>query len=82
MNITQSYKYELDGVVYVGANVPTDAEIIETMDILNADDGYKLVRIADNENIGSSVWLKDDDVQENYAEVEIEPEEETEEVEE
>ena len=81
MKITQSYKYTKDGVVYVGANVPTDAEVIETMDILVADDGYELSLAG--KSVGNSVWLRDGDSQENYAEVEIvEPEEETAEVEE
>ena len=39
MFITQCYKYEKDGIVYVGGNVPEGATILETMDILNADDG-------------------------------------------
>ena len=81
MYITQTYKYELNGVVYVSANLPEDAEVLETMDILNADDGYELIK--NGESIGNSVWLRDGDSQENYAEVEIvEPEEETAEVEE
>lgn len=69
MFITQCYKYEKDGIVYVGGNVPEDATILETMDILNADDGYEFVRKSDGENVGNSVWLHDGDVQENYIEV-------------
>ena len=81
MYITQTYKYKSNNVIYVGANVPTDAEVLETLNILNADEGYELVR--DGESIGNSVWLKEGDSQDNYAEVEIvEPEEETAEVEE
>ena len=72
MFITQCYKYEKDGIVYVGGNVPEDATILETMDILNAEEGFDLIRIADNENMGNSVWLKDGDVQENYKEVKSE----------
>ena len=68
MFITEVYKYEKEGIVYVGGNVPEDATILETMDILNAEEGFDLIRIADNENMGSSVWLKDGDVQENYRE--------------
>lgn len=70
MFITQCYKYEKDGIVYVGGNVPEDATILETMDILNAEEGFDLIRIADNENMGSSVWLKDGDNEDNYREVE------------
>lgn len=72
MFITQVYKYKYNGIVYVGGNVPEGAEILETMDILNAEDGSDLVRISDNENVGSNIWLKDGDVQENYKEVEAE----------
>lgn len=70
MFITQCYKYEKDGIVYVGGNVPEDATILETMDILNAEEGFDLIRISDNENMGGSVWIKDGDSQENYREVE------------
>lgn len=68
MYINNMYKYEKDGIVYVGGNVPEGATIIEIMDILNAEDGYDLVRISDNENVGSNIWLKDGDVKENYKE--------------
>ena len=67
---TECYKYEKDGVVCVGGIVPEGATILETMDILNADEGKTLIRISDEENMGSSVWLKDSDVEENYEEVE------------
>ena len=67
---TECYKYEKDGVVRVSANVSEGATILETMDILNSEEGYALIRISDNENVGSSVWLKDGDVEENYKEVE------------
>ena len=68
MYITKYYKCEKDGVVRVGCDVPDGATILETMDILNAEEGYVLIRISDKENVGSSVWLKDGDVQENYRE--------------
>lgn len=70
MYINQVYKYQKDGIVYVGGKLPEDAEIIETMQILNAEDGYDLIRIKDNENIGANIWLKDGDVKENYREEE------------
>ena len=57
MFITQSYKYEKDGIVYVSGEVPEGAEVLETMNILNAKDGYELVRKSDSENVGNSVWL-------------------------
>lgn len=70
MFITQCYKYEYNGVVYVSANVPEGATIIETMDILNAEDGYILIRKSDGEDMGNSVWLHDGDTQDNYTEKE------------
>ena len=69
MYITQVYKYEKDGIVYVGGNVPEGATILETMDILNAEEGFDLIRISDGENVGNSVWLHDSDIQENYIEI-------------
>ena len=71
MYISQVYKYEYNGVVYVSGNVPEGAEILETMNILNAEDGFDLIRISDNENVGSSVWLKDGDVENNYTEEKV-----------
>lgn len=70
MFITQTYKYKYNDIVYVGGEVPEDAEILETMDILNAEDGYDLIRIADSENMGSSIWLRNGDTQDNYTEKE------------
>ena len=69
MFITQVYKYEKADIVYVGGNVPDGATILETMDILNAEEGYDLVRKSDGENVGSSIWLRNGDVQDNYIEV-------------
>lgn len=68
MYITHTYKYKYNDIIYVGGEVPEGAEILETMDILNAEEGSDLVRISDNENVGSNIWLKDGDVQENYRE--------------
>lgn len=68
MFITQCYKYKYNGIVYVGGEVPEGAEILETMGILNAEEGFDLIRISDEENMGSSVWLKDGDMQDNYRE--------------
>jgi hypothetical protein len=68
MYITETYKYIKDGIVYVGGEVPEGATILETMDILNAEEEMDLIRIADDENVGSSIWLRDGDVQENYRE--------------
>lgn len=75
MFITQTYKYEKDGIVYVGGNVPEGVTILETMNILNADEGYVLQRKEDGENVGTSIWLQDGDSQLNYQEIEKEDEE-------
>lgn len=72
MNITQSYKYRKDGTVYVGGQVPEGSEILETMDILNAEKGYNLICISDDKKVGANIWLRDGDVKENYKEAERE----------
>jgi hypothetical protein len=70
MFTTQVYKYEYNNIVYVGGQVPDGANILETMDILNAEEGYELLNIYSNETFGS-IWLKDGDTQENYREIKI-----------
>lgn len=70
MKIEQSYKYKKDGVVGVSGIVPEGAEIIETMDILCADEEMTLIRISDKEDVGNSMWLRNGDKQENYREEE------------
>lgn len=70
MYIVQYFKYEKDNVIGVSMNVPEGATILETMDILYADNDKDLVRVSDDENVGSSIWLKNGDVKENYKEVE------------
>lgn len=70
MYINQMYKYEKDGIIYVSGEVPEGAEILETLDILNAEDGYDLIRIRDNENVGVNVWLRPGDLVKNYREEE------------
>ena len=72
MFITQVYKYEYNDIVYVGGDVPQEATILETMNILNSEEGFELVRKSDGENVGNSVWLRNGDVQENYKEEPIE----------
>lgn len=68
MYISEMYKYEKDGTVYVSVNVPEGATILDTMTILNAENGNDLIRISDNENMGANLWLKNGDSQENYKE--------------
>jgi hypothetical protein len=71
MFITQTYKYRYNDIVYVGGEVPEGAEIIETLDILNAEVGYVLIRKSDNEDMSNSLWLRNGDSQDNYEEKEI-----------
>lgn len=78
MFITQVYKYEKDGVVYVGGEVPEGSTILLTMDILNAEKGLVLVRKSDGEEVGVSIWLRDGDREDNYTEAEPKPEPEPE----
>ena len=68
MFISEVYKYENNGIVYVGGEVPEGAEILETMNILNAEEGNDLIRISDGENVGANIWLRDGDVKKNYRE--------------
>ena len=70
MFITKSYRYMKNGIEYVSGTLPEDATLTEIMDILNADEGFELVK--NGERIGTSVWLHDGDTQENYREVEAE----------
>lgn len=70
MYITETYKYKHNGIVYVGGEVPKGAKIFETLQILNAEDGYDLIRIHDNENMGANVWIRPGDLVENYKEEE------------
>ena len=69
MHIDKSYKYKLNNIIYVSGILPKDAEIIEIMEILNAEEDYELQRILDNEIVGNSIWLRNGDVQENYKEI-------------
>ena len=68
MYITEIYKYEKDGIVYVSKELPEGATLIKTLDILKAEKGYDLIRISDNENVGANIWLLNGDVRENYRE--------------
>lgn len=68
MFLSKCYKYEHNGIVGVGL-LPEGATVLEEMDILNADEGYELVK--DDERIGGSIWLKDGDTQDNYSELTI-----------
>ena len=68
MYISNMYKYEKDDIIYVAGELPEGAILIETMNILNAREGYDLVRISDDENVGANIWLRNGDVEENYRE--------------
>ena len=69
MHIEYMYKYvDKNGHTIISGNVPEGITPEETLDILTAEEGYDLIRIADDENLGSSIWLHDGDIQENYRE--------------
>ena len=72
MTIVQEYKYINNGIIYVGGSVPDGADVLETLNILVADHGKELHRKSDDKRVGTSIWLKDDDSQDNYVEVEKE----------
>lgn len=74
MFITKTHKYKKDGIVIVGGDIPDGSELLETLTILNAEEGYELIRISDGEKVSSCIWLKDGDVRENYTEIKIEEE--------
>jgi hypothetical protein len=73
MFITQTYKYKYNDIAYVGGEVPDGAEILETIDILNAEEGYILIRKSDKKDVGNSIWLHNGDTQDNYTEVKESP---------
>ena len=68
MFITEVYKYEKGGIIYVSGNLPEGSTLIEEMDILSAEDGNDLIRKTTDENVGPNVWLHNGDVKENYKE--------------
>jgi len=71
MFMTTTYKGIKDGVIgYYCGFKPEGVEIIEEMPILNAEEGYTIIRKSDQEDVGNSVWLHDGDTQDNYTEVE------------
>ena len=70
MKILKHYKYKQNGIIIVSSKLQEGAEKLETMNILEADEGKELYR--DNEKIGVNIWLKDGDVAENYTERKIE----------
>ena len=77
MHIEKSYKYEKNDIVYVSGSVPEDATILETMDILCAEEGFELQRKSDSKNVGNSIWLHDGDAKKNYTEIEVPQENQT-----
>ena len=61
--------YICDGAIYCGFK-PEGVEVLEEREVLYAEERYELVK--DGERVGTSVWLKNGDSQENYTEVEVE----------
>jgi len=71
MHIVNSYYIKRDeNYIWLRAGLEPEPKdkIIEERLILNAEEEMDLIRIADDENMGSSIWLRDGDVQENYRE--------------
>lgn len=66
--------YVCDGAIYCGFK-PENADVKEERQVLYPNKGYLLERKSDSKQF-HSIWLKDDDTEENYIEVEapkIEP---------
>lgn len=61
--------YVTNGAIYCGFK-PDNVEVLEERKVLYPSDGYELEHKITKEHF-DSVWLKDDDVQENYNEVKI-----------
>ena len=77
MKIKTTYVGTLNGINGMWCGFKPDGVIItEERPVLYAEENMDLIRIADEENMGSSVWLQDGDVQENYREEEHEEPEE------
>lgn len=77
MKIKTTYVGNLNGINGFWCGFLPDGVIVsEERNVLFSEDGYDLIRISDEENVGANIWLHDGDVQENYREEEhIEPEE-------
>lgn len=75
MEIRITYVFKrADGVIgYSCGQMPTGVEILEERPVLYPSEGKELMNIETEERF-SAVWLHDGDVQENYIEVDPEPE--------
>lgn len=60
--------YICNGAIYCGFK-PEGVEVKEERQVLYPAKGYKLKK---DDKLYSSIWLKDDDSQDNYEEVKIE----------
>ena len=76
MEIRITYVGTLNGIkgMWCGFK-PEGAIITEERSVLYAEPNYDLIRISTEENVGPSMWLQNDDVQENYTEIEHKEEE-------
>lgn len=74
MQVVDSYYIKRDGdYIWLAQGIEpleTD-EVVEVRPMLVADEGKMLIR--DGVEIGSSLWLKDGDVPENYQEIDMPP---------
>ena len=68
------YKIKENGIIKITCKILKSSEVLEELNILVAEENMDLIRISDNENVGGSIWLKDNDTQDNYQEEKVEVE--------
>lgn len=68
MHIEKMYKIKENGIIKITCKIQKSSEVLEELNILVAEENMDLIRISDNENVGGSIWLKDNDTQDNYQE--------------
>lgn len=68
------YKIKENGIIKITCKIQKSSEVLEELNILVAEENMDLIRISDNENVGGSIWLKDNDTQDNYQEEKVEVE--------
>ena len=74
MHIEKMYKIKENGRSKITCKILKSSEVLEELNILVAEENMDLIRISDNKNVGGSIWLKDNDTQDNYQEEKVEVE--------
>lgn len=74
MHIEKMYKIKENGIIKITSKILKSSEVLEELNILVAEENMDLIRISDNENVGGSIWLKNNDTQDNYQEEKVEVE--------